>query len=165
MKIRRSRDQVSYDKIRREVCIERPQEFFLRMSPFKIKCSNLPRRVDSRVCSPGHDDRPPRPTQIAERSFQLALHCAGVRLNLASGKTGAVVGKDHLVTCHKAVSPCGDFGLIAKCFLLFHQFQNDHLSRVTVAGSELHHAGVTAGAICKARGDLVEQALDDLVVA
>ena len=89
-----------------------------------------------------------RPAQMTERFFQLALHCAGVRLSLASGKTGAVVGKDHLVTCHCISSATVT---VAVTKLLFNQLKKYHLSRIAVAWAKFrthgcNHRGVSQSA-------------------
>jgi hypothetical protein len=49
--------------------------------------------------------------------------------------------------------------------LLFNQFQDDHLSRVAHAGAEFQNTSVTTIAVRKARGDLLEEALDHLVIS
>jgi hypothetical protein len=49
--------------------------------------------------------------------------------------------------------------------LLFNQFQNYHFSRITHAGSKLQNASVPTGTIRKAGSDLIEKAVDHLVVS
>jgi hypothetical protein len=56
--------------------------------------------MDTSVGSPRHKDGVSGPADLMKGIFKLALHRSGVRLPLAAGKPGAVVGKDHLVTCH-----------------------------------------------------------------
>jgi len=56
--------------------------------------------MDARIGSARHNDGISSPADEVKGIFQLALHRPGVRLPLAAGKPGAVVGKDHLVTCH-----------------------------------------------------------------
>src|SRR6266498_170760 len=50
-------------------------------------------------------------------------------------------------------------------FLFFNQFQDHHLSRITHAGSQLQNTSVTTIAGRKTRSDLIEEALDHLVIS
>src|SRR3990172_4151823 len=83
-----------------QIRVQSVDEVVVRMRPVKVHHSNLTRRVNASVRSPGQDDRASSPSQFAQGFFEFALHSSGFYLSLASEKVGAVVGKSQLVTCH-----------------------------------------------------------------
>ena len=130
---------------------------------------------------PAKQHRASLPTESAQGLLEFALHrpaLAGAtvgrgRLTLATRKSGAIVRKDEFVTCHGQRAEAGEIRELmpALCSpsslasLFLDQLEHDHLGRVAETRPELDHAGVAAVTGGKARTDLVEQALDDLVAA
>src|SRR3972149_1972336 len=118
-----------------QIRVQSVGEVVVRMRPVKVYHSNLTRRVNACVRSPGQDDRASSPSQFAQGFFEFALHSSGFCLSLASKKGGAVVGKSQLVTCHcssdSTKCPAGQSPrrtAEAVPTLFFNQFQNHHLS-------------------------------------
>jgi hypothetical protein len=102
--------------------------------------------VNARVGTPGKKDGSSFPANPAQSFFEFALHRAGMPLPLASEETCAVVSKDNLVTCHfqRSAKKNGGQPLFPSLSLLFHQFEQNHLSLVTEARTEFQDAGVAA---------------------
>src|SRR5215208_7676087 len=151
---------VVHRHIGRQCSIQRPKEVPFRVRPVQVNCRDLSQRVNASIRAPGHQDRSPGPSQLAQSLFKFALNRSFFCLSLASVKIRAIVGKSQLVTCH-----CRERQLPFITILFFYEFQNYHFSRVAHPGSELHDTSVSAVASCKPGSDFVKQTLDHLVIA
>ena len=93
MEIRMNGLYLSHSQISREFCIERMQQSICWVRPFvEIECCHLPRCMDAGIGPARHDDGCSHPTDLMKGVFELALYRPGIRLPLAAGKPGAVVG-------------------------------------------------------------------------
>jgi hypothetical protein len=104
MKIRERRAQAFYSQVRRKFRIERLEQRSAECAHSKSNAATCPLAWTPASVLPAIKILTFQTSRYCEELFQLALHRSGVRLSLAAGKPGAVVGKDHLVTCHIAIS-------------------------------------------------------------
>jgi hypothetical protein len=126
---------------------------------------NLSRRVNAGIRPPGHEYRAPGPSQLvrAFSSSPCTVPACRRGLPLASEKIRAVVGKSQLVTCH-----CSSDRAFAQNDTYYSilqpvpksPFQPNHPCGVRAS---IH--GCSRRAVGKAGRDLVEEALDHLVVS
>lgn len=82
-----------HGKVGGEFGIKSQQQLLRRMRPIiEIERRHLSHRMDTGVSPPCKENGTSCPSEFAKRIFQFALHGSDVRLPLASGKPGAVVG-------------------------------------------------------------------------
>src|SRR5687767_9924705 len=90
--------------------------------------------MNSSVCSSGHQDRFFRPSILSQGFLEFTLYGADIYLPLTSLKTSAVIGEDHLVTCHIAINCCSAVELLNKPLADISSYSSTN-SRTTISAA------------------------------